>query len=113
MSDALDHDHDAARDGLRMIVPTIDPAANASVTEGSTIAARHDGIGVLRTWSDTARLATRDFAEFTPAEVRSRARRALRARLESRRTAHTALGARIRIPARHPPRATTERPDRW
>jgi uncharacterized protein len=29
-----------------------------------------DGIGLVRTWSDTARLATKDFADFTDEEVR-------------------------------------------
>jgi uncharacterized protein len=70
LADAPDQDHDAASDrptndstGQR---PGRERFGDRGVEDRGEMT---DGMGVLRTWSDMTRLATRDFAEFTPAEI--------------------------------------------
>ncbi len=70
----FDRAFDAFWNGKRMPAAALGVSNQSSEPERDEPAA--DGIGRLRTWSDAARLATKDFAEFTAEEV-SLARAAL------------------------------------
>jgi hypothetical protein len=64
----FDRAFDAFWSGTR--VPATVPAVSDDSDEPGSNEPAGDGMGRLRTWSDTARLATKDFADFTAEEVR-------------------------------------------